>query len=1240
MSSTGSDAASDIDPLFHTIGISRSSSADRRSLLDSPDDLFRSVTVFPLPPRRLRPGDVVATPQVESPKLLPIKPVALYGVAIGGGSISRATTGDSGRAQVKTENYQALTSRRRRPSTANKSSPDALHNFEYQSASLRARNPTRFLARSGHSPISLNFTFAQAPNSGSLISSSTPGTSPELEAAKLGIPRRPPRSDSLISFPSDVGFPVIPPEFHLAAHGGPLNDELLPYLCTDASTTEHPQATPSASRSNSTDVLQNINPVVSTTVTATPISADRPDGEDLQQSDQTAPSASYESIEDSKSLRMRTCTNRHSPDHVRSRYDHHVSEHGMLLPPDPQHEARLKALSQALQIDDIVAEKIETLGSLKDMATQETFYRHSQELHRSSGFAQHTHSIPASAQRIRFAPPPRRSFIKVEVPHVPTHRRAATEGSNVVATNSDLSNVLPLPQAVTEDPHKGSKTTMIKKSGWKSLFSSQTKKQRTSRPPISLPLADSFLVTASGRLPTPMEHDFKMPTRPFTAPDVPSLSPTLASLPISVPRRASTDDLTGRSSTAEKLDPNENVKSAARLRPRSRSFSDLTTCPSQVQSLGQVQNPEHVPSHYVTSATDHPSSPRKIPLMSLVPDSPHNIHTRSTTPPCFRFNAPKTSSPTSNHLDGVLNQPVVAQSRSQTYARTEPKANLSTASVSRKQQVRFRRSLELIPDPSYFEASRSRGQQPLKPTANRPGTAYRDLSGCAPMAPLPLSRLSPPSSSFNSPANLSSNRIGTQRPHKTVPTKKKAGLGMKLLIRPRRGPSIDACDHPSPSTPPGSHSPARPVETASDNRETQAEHTQKDDGERMEPEPEPEPDDDDALDMLSRTLAPKLNLTFVDLDHHIGSRFSVHTLFKEVQKALPEVSPLELSQHQSDDDLYARCSDPSKRHYAEHSNRVAQPNGGLHPVHPGNPCGSFPRQPQRRPQTAPDRQLAPLPTPHQRHQVTPDTEMRGQKTSLEYVNAQGRELMFQMVIPSGSEEPSRSGLLERQLTDSSRAIASQYQHSWSGPDEHELRQISDRLVALHSSLEASQQKGIRGPIVSKRKKLERIESWLSSVPPSATQFPGVEGSETRPTDWPVDEPISDYDELERWNDECPESPIDRYAQPIRLARSGSKTKATLLVRNRSTRTPVENISGTTEHAQDLTQTAEGRVGVKVNLAPSIGPQDQLSSTKAVYQRGLVRARTPSETSSGATPSQDMAFPMVNQMVAIVEGPNF
>jgi hypothetical protein len=47
--------------------------------------------------------------------------------------------------------------------------------------------------------------------------------------------------------------------------------------------------------------------------------------------------------------------------------------------------------------------------------------------------------------------------------------------------------------------------------------------------------------------------------------------------------------------------------------------------------------------------------------------------------------------------------------------------------------------------------------------------------------------------------------------------------------------------------------------------------------------------DEDGVSLLSRKLAPKINLTFVDLDHHIGSRFSVNTLLKEVHKSVPEV---------------------------------------------------------------------------------------------------------------------------------------------------------------------------------------------------------------------------------------------------------------------------------------------------------------------------------------------------------------
>ncbi|CAH7668898.1 expressed protein, partial [Phakopsora pachyrhizi] len=45
-------------------------------------------------------------------------------------------------------------------------------------------------------------------------------------------------------------------------------------------------------------------------------------------------------------------------------------------------------------------------------------------------------------------------------------------------------------------------------------------------------------------------------------------------------------------------------------------------------------------------------------------------------------------------------------------------------------------------------------------------------------------------------------------------------------------------------------------------------------------------EDDMETNLSKRKLAPRVNLTFVDLDRHIGSRFSVNTLFREVQKNL------------------------------------------------------------------------------------------------------------------------------------------------------------------------------------------------------------------------------------------------------------------------------------------------------------------------------------------------------------------
>lgn len=363
MSLTGSDAASEIDPLFHTIGVSHPpGSVDRGSSTGSPDDFLRPVVAFPLPPRRLRPGDVVSSPQVGQ-EIPSQPPVALYGVAIGGGNTSRPTLGAPGRAEVKTDHYLPLAVRRQRlSSAATKTSPDS----DGQAASLRAKNPTRYLARAAHSPVSLNLiTLAQAPS----LSSSSLEPSPEL--SKLTIPQRPPRPDSLISFPSDVGFSV-PPEFQLAAHNGALNHGTPPLSSTDAGTPEVKPPSPSASGPVARDVLPQPNSELASAaiISASP---DHTDGAGLRPPDKASMYSAYVPAKNSMGLRTYASNSQRAPESHPSRFDLPASEPEKPVSSDPQHEARLRAVSQALQIDDIKEDTIEAihLAPSKDTVGQE-----------------------------------------------------------------------------------------------------------------------------------------------------------------------------------------------------------------------------------------------------------------------------------------------------------------------------------------------------------------------------------------------------------------------------------------------------------------------------------------------------------------------------------------------------------------------------------------------------------------------------------------------------------------------------------------------------------------------------------------------------------------------------------------------------------------------------------------------------------------------------------------------------
>lgn len=219
--SSVSDTVSEIDPYFRTIGRATPDSGFKSSPADSLVELSRPVVTFPLPPRRrLRPGDIVTNPYPESSSTKPTShihgPVALYGVAIGGEN-RRVPAGIPGRAQVKKDRYSSAYMHNKRPSSAVRSSPNTPSHADGQTAGIRARNPSHYLARNTQSSISGNVNFIK-PLNAPLPSSSTDPSS-ALSSDRLGLPRRPHRTDSVISFPSEVNL-ALPPGFPESCHQG------------------------------------------------------------------------------------------------------------------------------------------------------------------------------------------------------------------------------------------------------------------------------------------------------------------------------------------------------------------------------------------------------------------------------------------------------------------------------------------------------------------------------------------------------------------------------------------------------------------------------------------------------------------------------------------------------------------------------------------------------------------------------------------------------------------------------------------------------------------------------------------------------------------------------------------------------------------------------------------------------------------------------------------------------------
>lgn len=1133
-----SDAASEIDPYFRTIGLATSDSGFKSSPADSLVELSRPVVTFPLPPRRrLRPGDIVTTSHTESPSTNPTpnvhEPIALYGVAIGGQN-RQTPAGVPGRAQVKKDRYSSAYMHNKRPSSAMKSSPTTPSHVDGQTSAIRARNPSHYLARNTHSSISGNVNFIKPVNATMLTSTTDP--CPALTPDELKLPRRPHRTDSLISFPSEVNLPL-PPGFPESCHQAP----------------SHPYQ----------------------------------DGR--------------------------------SPPH---------DDHRPLS--DLQHAARLTALNQALQIDDNPVE-IKT-GIIHPQQPN-------RQVSHSNSVSRKQDASLTSVQHIRFAPPPRKSLIRVTTTTFPTLLRTANEASK-----------------------KPPRATATNKSGWKRLLFPQTKAHTPPRPAISLPLSDSFLVTASGTLPiTPRYHD---PRSPSSDSELQSSGTQLTSLPISISRRASIDNVTGRAYTFPEANPQSRELQTARPRPRSRSFSGINTCQTYPHPPGS--NPQ---SYYENVGYHHPTSNLKYSLPHALTSHPPSTQPHHGQPGSYTF---------IEHLP-------------KTRPSAEPQVD-SLPSTNHKKSVRFRRTLELIPDPSFLASlSPSRDEQimpnrpqPLKSSAERPGTGYErnnsvHTSGAYPVG-APQQNPHRPAPSAPSHCNVSCEPNTTQKHHSNQSTKPKVGMGMKLLMRARRRNSDETSLSFSLKSETGSikNSSQSELPMVSEPRESavgKAHHNlttkRSQDSNTVE---------DAELDLLKRTLAPKLNLTFVDLDRHIGSRFSVNTLFKEVQKAIPEVTPLENPKRPSEDSLGPQAQSTQCASY-EHTRSQSASCLNSHVIH--GTAISHNGRTHTRTQTVPDatsNAKVPQATPNdfrlsrprtrpklQVQRASREIENRPICESVEVVKAEGRELTFEMVVPnshlsSGSRSPAqrcnKDAVSESKGSKTAdRPSTNLYVESY----EHELKKMSDRLVALDNSLEASQTKHNPANMepVPAKKKLERVETWLSSVPPSAVSVilsPGGQNMHHRPLDWPLGlegedspisaissealQPTSDYDETERWQEEFPESPIDRYAMPIFLARSGSKSKATLVLKSSNVQKVTPEI-GTNEEGQLTQSPARKSENFKLEQAPIKNKSDAPASMDLKKgdgnPTGLVRVRAPSDSSSG-TSTAATRIPKVTHMVAIHERP--
>ncbi|KAI8456976.1 hypothetical protein BY996DRAFT_944982 [Phakopsora pachyrhizi] len=347
-------------------------------------------------------------------------------------------------------------------------------------------------------------------------------------------------------------------------------------------------------------------------------------------------------------------------------------------------------------------------------------------------------------------------------------------------------------------------------------------------------------------------------------------------------------------------------------------------------------------------------------------------------------------------------------------------------------------------------------------------------------------------------------------------------------------------------------------------------------------------EDDMETNLSKRKLAPRVNLTFVDLDRHIGSRFSVNTLFREVQKNLPFVSapeepdlkPLRSPSETSDrNTLMNEQLNPTSTFYSNGEGKNSSESGSLRRYDDGE---EIQQSPTSLATTAPDIQL----------KDGGSKENTGPR--VEIVKTEGSEVMFQMIVPASNNFNPKLSLIQGSRSVNNIPEDLENYLSNQRPNEEELTRISERLSELNRSFESqniSKQALIHSKGIGlekeqniaiqplKPERIERIENWLISVPlapenqrlqgevvPKSGSTSNYEDANSSFTDDGVEKGVvasvqsSEGEESDLGKDDldedCPESPIDRYTlsqAPIKLARTGSKSKASLIIRSNSQR---------------------------------------------------------------------------------------